>query len=134
MPAPLPRYALYRRLLRASLAAGALVDLALAAALLVAPDKLLGLFALPMPGADFYLVLLAVLAAMAGAFYLLAVYDPIAYGGNIAVAILGRGTAGVALLYTAAAGGDALTGLYPLAAVELVFAAAHAACWLPIRQ
>ena len=121
------------RVLRLSLAVGGLYDAVLAVLLALAPELPLGLLALPPPGEGFYLGLLAVLLAMATALYLLAAYDPMAYAGNVLVAIAGRAAAG-AVMITAALGRGDLEGLYLLAAVDLAFAAVHAASWWPIRR
>jgi hypothetical protein len=128
----LPRYSLYLRLLRLSLIAGAVYDFVLAALLAFAPDLPAQLLGVPPPGEDFYLWLIAVIVAMLGAFYLLAAYDPVAYRGNVAVAIAGRAAAGVVLGMAARRSG--LAGLYPLAAADLLFAAAHAGFWWPVRK
>lgn len=131
--AALPRFSIYQRFLRLSLALGAAFDFVLAALLFGAPDLLVKLLALPPPGEDFCLWLLAILLAILGAFYLLAAYDPVAYSGNVAVAIAGRTAAGTALVLAAARRPD-LAGLYPLAAADLLFAAIHAVLWWPVRR
>ena len=124
---------LYLRVLRLSLTAGGLYDLVLAAFMVLAPAPTFGLLALPLPGERFYLGLLVVLVSMAAALYLLAAYDPMAYAGNVLVAIAGRFAAS-GVMAAAAAGRDDLGGLYLLAAVEFLFAAAHAVCWWPCRH
>ncbi len=129
---PLPRYSLYLRLLSLSLMAGALYDAALAGLLLAAPELPARWLELPRPP-GFYLHLLAVLLGMLAAFYALAAYDPRSYGGNVDVAIAGRAAAAGAMVL-AARGNAELWGLYPLAAVDLGFAAVHAAFWVPIRR
>ncbi len=133
MPNSPSRYSLYLRILRLSLAAGGLYDLALAALLALAPDFASRLLSLPLPNDAFYLGLLVVLLSMVGAVYLLAAYDPMAYAGNVLVAIAGRFAAGVTMVAAAAVRSD-LGGLYLLAAVDLLFAAVHAACWWPCRR
>lgn len=132
MTISLARKGLFLRLLRASLFAGALYDLALAALLVLAPELPERLLGVPRPGEDFYLWLLAVLLAMLAAFYLLAAFDPFSYGGNVLAAIAGRGTAGLVLALAAARTG--FSGLYLLAAGDLVFAGLHAAFWWPVRR
>ena len=121
------------KLLRISLAIGGIYDLILAALLAVAAKPVFALLALPLPNEPFYLGLLVVLVAMVAALYLLAAYDPMAYAGNVLVAIGGRFSAGV-MMAAMAFGRDDLTGLYLLAAVDLAFAFVHAACWWPCRH
>ncbi len=133
MPKPLSHVALYLRGLRVSLALGGLADLGLAALLALAPEPVFSLLALPLPNEPFYLRLLIVLVSMAAALYLLAAYDPMAYAGNVLVAIAGRFGAGM-VMATAAVGRDDLRGLYLLAAIELLFATVHAVCWRPTRH
>ena len=88
---------------------------------------------IPRPGEDFYLWLLAILVFMAAGVYLLAAYDPMAYAGNVLLSIAARTVAGATLVYAASGPGD-LRGLYLLGAVDLVFAAVHAASWWPLRN
>ncbi len=133
MPKPLSHFSPYLRLLRVSLAVGGIYDLVLAALLALAPELPFGLLALPRPNEPFYLGLLVVLVAMVAALYLLAAYDPMAYAGNVLVAIGGRFAAGV-IMVAMAAGRSDLSGLYVLAAVDLAFAAVHAVAWWPCRQ
>lgn len=130
---PLAHYGTYLKVLRVSLAIGGIYDLLLAVLLAVAPGLPFGLLALPLPGEPFYLGLLVVLVAMVAALYLLAAYDPMAYAGNVLVAIGGRLTAGVMMAWMAA-GRDDLSGLYILAAVDLAFGVIHAVTWLPCRH
>lgn len=119
-------------LLRASLVLGALWDVAFALLLGFAPEPSARLFGLPLPplpeGA-FYLWVLAVLLLMLAALYVLAARDPRRYSGILAVAIGGRLLGGAVLLLAA----GRVPGLYPMAAADLAFGAAHAAFWLPIR-
>lgn len=118
--------------LRLSLAVGATYDLVFAALMLVAPAWLSATFALPLPGADFYLWLLAVLLAMLASAYLLACRDPRRYGGVIDVAIVGRALG--ALVFGAAAWRDpTLAGLWAVAAVDLGISLWHAVSWAPFR-
>ncbi len=133
MSKPLARYSFYLPLLRISLAVGGVYDLVLAALLALAPELTFGLLALPLPGEPFYLGLLVVLVAMVAALYLLAAYDPMAYAGNVLVAIGGRFSAGV-MMAGMAAGRDDLDGLYVLAAVDLAFAVVHAVGWQQCRH
>ena len=132
MKTPLPRYGFCLRWLRRSLVAGAIYDLALAALLVAAPEVPERLLAVPRPGEDFYLWMLALLVALMAAVYLLAAYDPFSYYGNVVIAVGGRGAAGLVLLFAAWQSG--LAGLYPLAAGDLVFALVHAVFWWPIRR
>ncbi len=133
MSKPSPHVSLYLRVLRVSLTVGGIHDLVLAALLALAPEPTFSLLALPLPNEPFYLGLLIVLVSMAAALYLLAAYDPMAYAGNVLVAIVGRFAAGM-VMFTAALGRGDLRGLYLLAAVELLYAAVHAASWWPTRQ
>jgi len=123
-------------LLRASLVAGAVYDLAFAVLMVVAPAVPARIFDLPLPplprGA-FYLWILATLLAMLALLYLAAAYDPRRYSAIIAVAIGGRLVGALAFLIAALLGPD-LRGLLPLAASDLAFGAVHAAAWLPIRS
>ena len=133
MSYPPPDTSRYLRILRASLAIGGIYDLVLAAALLLTPDLASRRLTLPRPNEDLYLWLLAILLFMAAAVYLLAAYDPMAYAGNVLVAIGGRAAAGAVLVGTAATRGD-LHGLYLPGAVDLLFAVVHAASWWPLRR
>jgi hypothetical protein len=123
-------------LLRASLVAGAVYDLAFAALMVVAPAVPARIFDLPLPplprGA-FYLWILATLLSMLALLYLAAAYDPRRYSAIIAVAIGGRMVGALAFLIAALLGPD-LRGLLPLAAADFAFGAVHAAAWLPIRS
>ncbi len=133
MSKPSPHVSLYLLVLRVSLAVGGFLDLVLAAQLALVPELTFSLLALPPPNEPFYLGLLIVLVSMAAALYLLAAYDPMAYAGNVLVAIVGRFTAGVVMLAAALGRGD-LRGLYLLAAIDLLFAAVHAVSWWPCRR
>jgi hypothetical protein len=123
-------------LLRASLVAGAVYDLAFAALMVVAPAVPARIFDLPLPplprGA-FYLWILATLLSMLALLYLAAAYDPRRYSAIIAVAIGGRVVGALAFAIAALSGPD-LRGLLPLAAADFAFGAVHAAAWLPIRS
>jgi len=128
----LPRYSLYLRLLRLSLVAGAAYDVVLAIGVAFAPDFVARLLRLPLPGAAFYLWLLAFLLVTIAAFYLLAAYDPASYRGNILVAIGARTAA--TMLLAAAAWREGLPGLYVAAVGDFVFAVAHMAFFVPLRR
>lgn len=122
-------------LLRASLVAGALYDLAFAVLMVAAPElpaRLLHLPLPPLPRAAFYLWVLAILLAMLAALYLLAASDLRRYSGIVAVAAAGRVLGGIAFLLAARRGPD-LGGLLPLAAADLAFGLAHAALWWQVR-
>jgi hypothetical protein len=123
-------------LLRASLLAGAVYDLAFAALMVAAPAVPARIFDLPLPplprGA-FYLWILATLLSMLAMLYLAAAYDPRRYSAIIAVAIGGRMVGALAFVI-AALSGPGLRGLLPLAAADFAFGAVHAAAWLPIRS
>lgn len=130
---PLSRRFLLLRLLRVSLIVGAVYDVVFAALMVLAPGLPAKLLSLPVPAEAFYLWLLAILLAMLAALYGFAARNPRRYSAVIAVAIVGR-TAGGAAFLLAAWGRPELSGLLPLAAADLAFAAAHAACWLPLRR
>jgi hypothetical protein len=121
------------KLLRASLVAGALYDFFFAVVMATAPELVARPLRLPLPGERFYLLFMAVLLAMLAALYLLAARDPRRYAGVVAVAIAGR-LAGALAFAGAAAGRADLAGLYPVAAADAAFAAAHTAFWWPIRS
>ena len=116
------------RLLRTSLIVGALYDLVFAAALVMLPQLVGKTLRVPLPE-PFYLWVIAVLLGMVAALYLAAADDPRRYSAVIVVAILGR-LAGAAVLALAARRFD---GLWPAAAGELLFGAAHGWLWSRIR-
>lgn len=123
-------------LLRASLAAGCLYNLGLAAALVAdpgLPGHTLGLAA-PDDGATawFLPLLTALLLAMLAALYLMAARDPRRYSGIILVALGGR-LAGAALFGAWALGRPELPGPWMLAAAEGALGLVHAGAWIPLR-
>jgi hypothetical protein len=121
--------------LRASLVLGAIYDAAFAVLMVAAPGvpaRLLRLPLPPLPEGAFYLWILAVLLLMLAALYLLAAGEPRRYLGVVAVAAAGRILGGLVFL-AAAWGHPGLGGLYPLAAADLGFGLAHAACGWPVR-
>jgi hypothetical protein len=123
-------------LLRGSLVAGALYDLAFAVLMVAAPRlpaRILKLPLPPLPEGRFYLWILATLLLMLAALYLAAAHDPRRYSAIIAVAIGGR-VLGAAVFAAAALTGSGLGGLVPLAVADLAFGALHAASWWPIRS
>jgi len=120
-------------LLQGGLVVGALYDSLFALLIVALPELPARLLGLPIPEETYLLWLQAVFLLMLSAFYLLAAYDPVAYGGNVAVAILGRG-AGFLVLTAAALGNPAWGGLWPLALADLFFAVCHALAWWPIRR
>lgn len=135
--APMPDFVLpsrsrYLRLLQVSLVVGALYDLVFAALMVLAPEVPQRMLGLTPPADAYYLWLIAVFLTMLALFYLLAAYDPVAYEGNIQVAIVGR-TLGALALFAGTFGRPDLWGLYPLAAGDLFFALAHTAFYLPLR-
>ena len=123
----------YLRLLEASLLVGAAYDLGFAALMVAAPEVPSRVLGLPLPGERFYLWLLAVLLAMLASLYMAAARDPRRYSAIIAVAIAGRIAGGIAMAL-AAASGRGLSGLYPLAGMDLAFGLSHWAFWAPIRS
>ena len=113
------------RALAATLVTGALYDFAFAALMLFAPQLLGDAFALPLPGEPFYLRLIAVLLAIAGATYLVAARDPAATPALVRLAVVGR-LAGSVALASSAAGRPELAGLWGAAAGDFAFGVAHA--------
>ena len=133
MPAPTwPSRSRFLFLLQLSLLAGALYDLVFAGLLVLAPELPQRLLELNPPADRYYLWLIAVFLTMLTGFYGYAAYDPVAYEGNVVVAIAGRGLGALAM-GLAAWQNPALWGLYPLAAGDLFFALAHAVFYLPLR-
>lgn len=137
MSEPLTRQPLLHRfrlltLLRVSLVAGAVYDLSFAFLMVLAPGLPAQMLSLPLPGATFYLWIMATFLVMLAGFYLVAAHDPRRYSAVIVIAIGGRALG--AVVFTAAALLDpTLGGLYPLAVADLLFASVHTATWLPIR-
>lgn len=123
---------LWLRLLRGSLVAGALYDLAFALLMVGAPGLPARWLSLPLPGEAFYLRLIAVILTMLALLYVAAARDPRRYSAIIMVAILGR-AAGAAVLGLAASRRPDLAGLWPLAGADLGFALLHTVSWLPLR-
>ena len=123
----------YLHFLKLSLWAGAAYDVAFAAAMFLIPAFAADLMGLRLPGDPYYLQLIAVLLLMLATMYLFAAYDPKAYAGNIAVAIVGRFLGFCVLLYHALTD-PTLPGLYMLAFSDLLFAVVHAVFWWPIRR
>ncbi len=120
-------------LLQIGLVVGALYDSLFALLIVALPELPARLLDLPIPDETYLLWLQAVFLLMLSAIYLLAAYDPVAYGGNVAVAIGGRG-AGFLVMAAAASSNPAWAGLWPLALADLLFAAWHALAWAPIRR
>lgn len=129
----LARRFLFLRLLRVSLALGALYDFVFAALMLAAPGALERLSGLPQPGERFYLVVIAVLLAMLGALYLVAAKDPRRYAAIVAVAVVGR-LAGAAAFAAIAVTRPDLPGLWQLAAGDGAIGLAHLVFWWPTRR
>ncbi|HXU44583.1 MAG TPA: hypothetical protein VN783_03595 [Thermoanaerobaculia bacterium] len=127
-----PRRFLFVRLLGASLVLGALYDAGFALLMVAAPEIPARVFHLPLPGPRFYLWILAVLLLMLAALYLTAARDLRRYTGIILVASAGR-LLGSAVFAFAAWREPGLAGLWPLAAADFAFGAAHAVFWLAIR-
>lgn len=124
---------LFLRLLRVSLLAGAFYDFVFATLMLAAPELPGRLLGLPLPGEAFYLWLMAIFLYMLGLLYLAAAMKPRRYTAVIAVAVAGR-LAGALAFTVAAFSRPDLAGLYPLAAADFLFAAAHLCFWVPLRQ
>lgn len=133
LPSLRSRHGLFLNVLKGSLAVGAVYDAVLAALLAFFPQFFADLLNVPLPGEAFYLHTLAVVVGMLSMFYLLAAYDPVAYHGNVAVAILGRSLA--ALVLGAAAWRHAhLGGLWLPALGDGLFAVVHAVSWWATRK
>ncbi len=122
----------FLKLLRASLAAGALYDLIFAALMLFAPTAVARVFDLPLPGSPFYLWLIAIFLTMLAILYLQAALDPRRYSAIIAVAIGGRLSGAVAFA-VAAWQEPSLQGLYPLAGADAVLGLVVLFFWWPVR-
>ncbi len=138
MPIPSPNASTFLKIQRASLTIGAAADFLIAAILLLAPGVIANILQLPLPGEtlpaeSLCLWLIGVLLFMASGIYLLAAYDPMAYAGNVLVAIAGRAAVGCILL-VAAAGADDPRGLAVLGAVDLGFSVVHTLCWRSTRH
>lgn len=136
MTSPFVRRFRLLSLLRGSLLAGAVYDIAFALLMVAAPRlpaRILNLPLPPLPEGRFYLWIMATLLLMLAALYLAAAHDPRRYTPTVAVAIGGRALGAVALA-AAALTGSGLGGLWPLAAADLAFSALHAASWWPIRS
>lgn len=119
--------------LRWSLASGAAYDATFAVLMLLAPQWLEQTFGLPLPGAAFYLWLIAVLLLMLAALYALACRDPLRYGGVIDVAIVGRALGAVAFGVAATRSPALAAGLWPCAIGDAFFALWHLLSWRPHR-
>lgn len=126
-----PQHSRLLFVLRLSLIVGAFYDLVFALLMVLAPRLPARLLDLPLPGAPFYLWVMAVLLLMLAAIYVLTAWDPICYRGAIVVAIVGRLLGGVTLAFGAVH--LALPGLWVLALADLAFGLVHATCWWPIR-
>jgi hypothetical protein len=130
---PFARRFRFLKLLRASLVAGAVYDLVFAVLMVVSPGVLAAAFELPLPAAEFYLWLLAVLLVMLAALYLEAARDPRRYTSIIRVAIAGR-LLGAVALGVAAFRDPAFGGLWIAAGADAAFGLAHAFFWLPSQN
>ncbi len=128
-----PRRFLFLRILGASLILGALYDAAFAVIMVVAPELPQRLLHLPLPGARFYLWLIAVFLFMLAALYLTAAHDLRRYTGIILVAIAGR-LLGAAVLALAAFSDAEFRGLWPLAATDFALGVTHALSWWAVRS
>jgi hypothetical protein len=136
MTSPFVRRFRLLSLLRGSLVAGALYDLAFAVLMVAGPRipaRILKLPLPPLPEGRFYLWIMATLLLMLAALYLAAAHDPRRYSAIVAVAIGGRAL-GAAAFAAAALTGSGLGGLVLLAAADLAFGVLHAASWWPIRS
>lgn len=133
LPSLSSRHGLFLTILKGSLAVGAAYDAVLAILLGFFPQFFADLLQVPLPEEAFYLHTLAVVVGMLSLFYLLAAYDPVAYHGNVVVAILGRGLAAV-VLGAAAWQHDHLAGLWLPALADGLFALVHAVTWWVTRR
>lgn len=123
---------LWIRLLAASLVLGALYDLGFAAIFIAAPEWAARVFRLPLPGAEFYLWLIAIFLTMLAALYLTAAKDLRRYTGIVLVASVGRIAGGVAFAL-AASRDPSLAGLWPLAFADFGFGLVHGGLWMASR-
>lgn len=112
------------RPLALTLRIGAVYDWAFALQMLIAPAMLERVFSLPLPGASFYLNVIAALLAIAGAAYWVAASDVETYRLLVWVAVGGR-FLGFALLALPALGRPELAGLWIPALGDLAFSIAH---------
>jgi len=119
-------------LLRTILGLGGALHLATAVALVAAPRALGPALSATIPGEPLVRWLLAALLTPLAGVYLLAARDPRRYAGAILVVIGGRALGALALGAGALARPDA-GGLWTLAGIDLAFAVAIAAAWLPLR-
>lgn len=132
-PVRLRSHNTFLRLLKVSLVLGVGCDLLLAAVLWLQPALLSRWLVLPLSVEGLPAQLMALLlTAMAGV-YLLAAYDPVAYNGNILVAIFGR-FGGAVILGLAAWQHGGSAGLLWMAGAEAVLGILHAVAWLPSRR
>ncbi len=121
------------RALSITLILGAVYDFLFAALILAAPRSLSQALALPLPGEPFYLRVLAVLLAMAGAVYLVAARRPGELAPLVWIAVVGR-FAGFAVMAASALHRPELTGLWLPASGDLAFSLAHLATgWRLLR-
>lgn len=119
-------------LLRTVLVLGGLLHLATAAVLVVAPGSLENSLSYALPGEPVVQWLLASLLVPLAGVYFLAARDPRRYAGAILVVIGGRALGSLAL-GAGALSSPGSTGLWTLAGIDLAFATAIAAAWLPLR-
>ncbi len=131
--ASLARRSTLWRWLRASLVLGALYDLVLSAALIVAPGQVCAWLAVPPPTETFYLALLGVFLATFAAFSLLAASDMRRYFDLVAIFVAGRVAASAAFSWFAWREAR-LSDLFLLAAGEALLAILHAGPWWILRQ
>jgi tetrahydromethanopterin S-methyltransferase subunit F len=121
-------------LLQASLVAGAAYDLVFAALMVVAPGVPARVLGLPLPGAPFYLWVMATLLGMLAALYILAARDPRRYSGVIPVAVAGRLLGALAFTVAACLDPRLLPGIAVLAVCDFALGATPALFWYPVRK
>jgi hypothetical protein len=121
-------------LLQASLVAGAVYDLVFSVLMVVAPGVPARVLGLPLPGAPFYLWVMATLLGMLAVLYLLAARDPRRYSGVIPVAVVGRLLGALAFTVAAILDRRLLPGIAVLAVCDFALGATPALFWYPVRK
>jgi len=120
------------KLLRSSLIAGALIDLAVATTLAFSADHLLQILSVSPPEPAFYRWIAAVLLLTFAGFSMLAAYDVRRYSGVLLLVILGRLAIAVTLI--AMSRSHPGLSLASLAIPDLTLGALHTLFWLPVRS
>jgi hypothetical protein len=116
---------------RYTMLAGAVYDLAFAVPILAAPGWLSEILHVPMPREEVYLRLLGIFLAALALFYLLPAIYPGRYLGNVAAAAAARAL-GALFLFAAVAAYGQPRPLLLLGAGDLAFAIVHYASLVPL--